>query len=69
MIIVMRMSGTVEIVEIEGEGGDDTAKWLDERKKALTFKNCAQFIECISEINNTQIDNAKDIDANCDANV
>ena len=26
------------------------------------FKNCAPFINCISEINNTQIDNDKDID-------
>ena len=26
------------------------------------FKNCAPFTNCISEINNTQVDNAKDID-------
>ena len=26
------------------------------------IKNCAPFTNCISEINNTQIDNAKDID-------
>ena len=26
------------------------------------FKNCAPFNNCISEINNTQIDTAKDID-------
>ena len=26
------------------------------------FKNCAPFIDCISEINNTQTDNAKYID-------
>ena len=30
--------------------------------KKVIFKNCAQFTNCISEINNTQIDNAKDID-------
>ena len=30
--------------------------------KELVFKNCAPFTDCISEINNTQIDNAKDID-------
>ena len=29
--------------------------------KKIIFKNCAPFINCISEINNTQIDNAKDI--------
>ena len=26
------------------------------------FKNCALFANCINEINNAQIDNAKDID-------
>ena len=26
------------------------------------FENCAPFADCISEINNTQIDNAKDLD-------
>ena len=30
--------------------------------KKLIFKNCAPFTNCISEINNTQIDNAKDLD-------
>ena len=30
--------------------------------KKVLFKNCAPFTNCISEINNTQVDNAKDID-------
>ena len=30
-------------------------------KKAI-FKNCPPFINCMSEINNTQVANAKDID-------
>ena len=30
--------------------------------KKVIFKNCTPFTNCISEINNTQIDNAKDID-------
>ena len=30
--------------------------------KKVIFKNCAAFTNCISEINNTQIENAKDID-------
>ena len=30
--------------------------------KKVIFKNCASFTNCISEINNTQIDNAEDID-------
>ena len=29
----------------------------------VIFKNCAPFTNCISEINNTQTDNAKDIDS------
>ena len=28
----------------------------------VIFKNCAPFTDCISKINNTQVDNAKDID-------
>ena len=30
--------------------------------KKVIFKNCAPFTNCISEISNTQVDNAKDID-------
>ena len=30
--------------------------------KKVIFKNCAPFTNCISEINNTQVDNAKDAD-------
>ena len=30
--------------------------------KGVTFKNCAPFTKCISRINNTDIDNAQDID-------
>ena len=30
--------------------------------KNVIFKNCASFTNCISEISNTQVDNAKDID-------
>ena len=29
--------------------------------KKVIFKNCAPFTNCISEINNAQVDNAKDI--------
>ena len=47
---------------INRRGADATARQADERNKGVSFKNCAPFINCISEINNTQIDNAKDID-------
>ena len=32
------------------------------RNKKVIFKDCAPFTNCISEINNTQVDHAKDID-------
>ena len=49
-------------ITIAGEGANAAARQADERDKGVVFKNCAPFINCISEINNTQIDNAKDID-------
>ena len=38
------------------------ARQADERDKCVTFKNCAPFTKCTSRINNTDIDNAQDID-------
>ena len=35
---------------------------VNNTNKKVIFKSCAPFTNCISEINNTQIDNAKDID-------
>ena len=49
-------------ITINGRGADGAARQADERDKGVAFKNCAPFINCISEINNRQIDNAKDID-------
>ena len=49
-------------ITITGAGNDDAAKRLDERNKGVIFKNCAPFTKCISRINNTDIDNAQDID-------
>ena len=43
-----------------GAGDEIAARQADERHKCVAFKNCAPFINCISEINNTQ-DNTKDI--------
>ena len=45
-------------ITIEAQAGNN----LDNNDKEVVFKNCAPFTDCISEINNTQIDNAKDID-------
>ena len=49
-------------ITITGAGYDAAAIQADERHKDVEFKNCAPFTNCISEINNTQIGNAKDID-------
>ena len=49
-------------ITITGAGDDAAARQVDERDKGVAFKTCAPFNNCISEINNTQPDNAKDID-------
>ena len=48
-------------ITITGAGDDAAARQADERDKVVAFKN-ATFTNCISEKNNTQIYNAKDID-------
>ena len=49
-------------ITITGAGDDDAAKQLEERNKGVIFENCAPFTKCISRINNTDTDNAQDID-------
>ena len=47
---------------ITGAEYNAAARQVDERDRGLAFKSCTSFTNCISEINNTQIGNAKDID-------
>ena len=49
-------------ITITGAGDNATARQADERNKGLIFKDCVLFINCKSDINYTEIDNAKDID-------
>ena len=49
-------------ITITGAGADAAARQADERDKGIAFKNCAPFTNCITEINNKQVDNAKDTD-------
>ena len=49
-------------IRIRGAVDDAAARQADERDKGVAFKNCGPFINCISEINDTRVDNAKDID-------
>ena len=51
-----------ERIKITGAGDDLAVRQADKRNKGVIFKNCALLINCKSEINNTEIDNAKDID-------
>ena len=49
-------------IPISGSRDNDVAQQVDERNKRVIIKKWATFTEYISSINNTQIDNAKDID-------
>ena len=49
-------------ITITGRGADVEARQANEIDKGVAFKICALFTNCISEINTTQVDNAKDID-------
>ena len=49
-------------IKTTGAGTDAATRQADEINKGVRFKNCAPFTKCISKINNTEIDNAKDID-------
>ena len=35
----------------------------DNRSKNVIFKGCTRYINCLSQINNTQVDNDHDVDA------
>ena len=51
--------GTETITEAEA---DDAGKRSDERNKGVIFKHFAPFTDCISEINNTQKYDGKNLD-------
>ena len=48
------VSGTIAVAALSGGAGNNNIQ--------VVFRNCTAFTNCISEINNTQIDNPKDID-------
>ena len=57
------VSRTITII---GAGYDDNVKKTNEISKVVIFKNSAPFTNCISRINNIQIDNAEYIDVDID---
>ena len=54
------VSGTITVVR--GANANNAAREADRNNKLAIFKNCAPFTDCTTEINNTQIDNARDLD-------
>ena len=50
------VKGTISVNNTAAQGAA-----VNNNNKKVIFKSCAPFTNCISEINNTQIDNAKDI--------
>ena len=51
-------------ITIKGAAVAIAARNSDASNKQASFENCAQLPNSISEINNTQINNAKDLNAN-----
>ena len=51
------VKGTISVNNTAAQGAA-----ANNTNKKVIFKNCTPFTNCISEINNMQIDNAKDID-------
>ena len=48
-------------ITITGAGDNAEARQADEKNKGVIFKNCTPFISCKSEIDNIEIDHAKNI--------
>ena len=48
-----------ETITVTQAGANNAAKRLNEKNKGVILKNCAPFTDCIREINNTLVDNAK----------
>ena len=61
-IQVLWLQWWVRTCEGNKEGSNDTAERTSEIDKGVILKNSMLFTDCISEINNTQIDNEKCLD-------
>ena len=49
-------------ITITGTRADAVARQADEKDKGVIFKDCTPFINCKTEINNTETKNAQNID-------
>ena len=52
----------IGIIILVEEGADAATITADRNNKHVIFKNCTLLTDCITVINNTQVDNAKDLD-------
>ena len=55
------VKGTIAITGAE-TGADKATRQADKINKQVIFRSCTSFTDCICKTNNTQIDNAKDMD-------
>ena len=53
------VKGTITVANIAAQYADN-----NDVNKKIIFKDCAPFTNCISRINNTQVDDAHDVDSN-----
>ena len=51
-----------ETITVVGAGANEATRDQDKNDKLVVFKICAPFNNCISEMNSTQVHNAKDPD-------
>ena len=58
-VYILVIRGTITVV---GVGATAAARQTGRNDKQVILQNCALFTDCISEINKTQLDNAKDLD-------
>ena len=49
-------------INLAGQGADAAAIQTDQNNEKVIFKNSTLFTDCITEINNTQVDDAKGLD-------
>ena len=57
VIAYILVKGTIEVGNASAAGAA-----ANNTNRKVIFKNCVPYTNCISEINNKQIDNAKDTD-------
>lgn len=55
--ILVKRTLTIIGVEVDAD-----ARNAAERNMQITFKNCAPFTDCVKQINNIQVDNARELD-------